>query len=198
MFALFILPAAAQDTQTASNTATATAASVAPAKTVVQKVDKTAPEPGVSDVLKMLDAGVSKDVLKAYVENSTVAYNLTSADIIALKEHGVTDDITVILLKRSAESRAQVAQAASNPNSSTNVPVRVVRYMNSANVDPESEDYFQYYYLYPRTLAYSYQTLGYPFGPYNYSYSTYGPYSYGPYGYGPRFGPAYGPRHFHH
>ncbi len=136
-----------------------------------------APAPaGIGDILKMLDAGVSKEVIRIYVENSTVAYNLSAADIIALKEHGATDDITTALLKHGAELRARApARAevvAAGPGEA---------YRGPFQLDPEGYEYFHYYYLYPRTLASAYQQLA--------------PYATWPYGYGgyPAYGPAYGP-----
>ena len=67
--------------------------------------------PGVEEVFKMVDAGVSKDIVKTFIENSPIAYNLSAGDIIALKEHGVTDDLTAAMVKRRAELSAQAGQA---------------------------------------------------------------------------------------
>jgi hypothetical protein len=136
---------------------------------------------GVQDVLKMVDAGVSKEVIKAYVENARITGNPTSADMIALKQHGVPDDITIALLKRRSQGRSQNAASDSAPGVApypANLP-------NRAYPDPESYDYFQYNYLYPRTLASMYERLGWYSAPY---YSGY-PGGFGPYAYrywGPR------------
>ena len=153
--------------------------------------DKAAPSPGVADILKMLDAGVSKDVIKVYIENSATAYNLSSADIIALKERGVTDEITLALMKHGSENKGQVSTAAAASRATPEpAPVQTVRLVNPGRPDPESYDYFQHYYLQARTLAFTYQTLGYQPGPYGYGYYPpvgYGPYFRGGYGYRPRY-----------
>ena len=129
---------------------------------------------GVDDILKMARAGVSADVIKAYVENSPIAYSLKAADIIALKEQGVPDDITKALVKRGAELHLQVGRSLNAMNNR--------RYYN---LDPESYDYFQYYYLYPRTLAAANQRLfssSTPFfGPSSAPYSYWGPLHFQPF-----------------
>jgi hypothetical protein len=141
-----------------------------------------APEPttgtlttGVEAILKMVDAGVSKDVIKTYIESSPTAYNPSATDLIALKEHAVPDDLTTALLKRGAEIRAQVSQVGANAAART--------YSNSnpgyAYLDPESYDYFRYYYLYPRTLADVYQRLSPCYPAYSYGYCQ--PFPFRPY-----------------
>jgi hypothetical protein len=118
---------------------------------------------GVEEILKMVQAGVSKDVLKAYIETAPIASSLSAADIVVLKERGLPDDLTVALLKRTAELAAQAKETAvSNafPARATGTVslkelVAALRRSQSspASLDPEGYDYFQYYYLYPRTLA---------------------------------------------
>jgi hypothetical protein len=124
---------------------------------------------GVDEVLNMLQAGVSADVIKAYIENSPVAYELSATDLIALKKRAVPDELTMAMMKRGATLRKQVQQA---------VNLAATRRANArANgraygLDPEGYDYFQYYYLYPRTLAaanqrfYSTDTTPPGLGPY--------------------------------
>jgi hypothetical protein len=120
---------------------------------------------GVRDVLMMMDAGVSKEVIKAYVENAPIIGDADGTDLIALKEHRVPDDITIALLKRAAERRRQNSPATSTPSVAT----------YSVSIDPDSYDYFQNYYLYPRTLGYAYERLGgYP-APYPGYYGAFGP-----------------------
>jgi len=132
----------------------------------------------------MNEAGVSKDVLKAFVETSPVDLSPTAADLIALKQRGVPDDITTALLKRCAQIQAQQSQ----PNLRTGTMD-----FPFGPMDPESYSYFQYYYLYPRTLAYSYGRLagycppGYCFGSfpgpgpfYSYPRGAVHPYAAGP------------------
>src|SRR5437660_9592948 len=55
---------------------------------------------GIADILKMVDAKVDAEVIKAYVKSSPILYNPNAAEIIALKDHGVSSDVLVALLQR--------------------------------------------------------------------------------------------------
>jgi hypothetical protein len=132
------------------------------------------PRTAVEDILRMTDAGVSKEVIKAYVENMRRAFAPTATDLIALKQHSVPDDITTALLKRSGEIQTQKAQ----PSPSRAIPTN----SGYGLPDPESYSYFQRYYLYPRTLAFTYGRLG---GYYPQAF----PRSY--YSFNPAFAPGY-------
>ena len=117
----------------------------------------------VDEILKMVQAGVSREVMKSYIETTPVAPHLSAADIVTLKEHGVPDEIMVALMKRGAELAAQ----AKPVGASAEVPARVSgtislnelaavlrsSQLNPGQLDPEGYDYFRYYYLFPRTLA---------------------------------------------
>ncbi len=131
--------------------------------------------PGVEKILTMMKAGVSTEVIKVYIESSPVAYNLTPADLIALKKRGVPDELTAALLRRGATLRAQAAQRP-NPRPAARIYLRRQPY--SGGLDPESYQYFQYYYLYPRTLAAANQRLLTPYA----HYPGLAPYPYGAYG----------------
>jgi hypothetical protein len=135
---------------------------------------------GIDEILKMEQAGISKEVIKTYIDNSPIPYNLSASDLIALKERGVTDDLTTALMKRGAVVRAQANQAAvpgsAEPRASASGaslgPDR------RGHLDPEGYDYFWYYYLYPRTLASANQRFyssGAPLDFYPYSYGYYQP-----------------------
>ncbi len=136
-----------------------------------KRLGRQATSPAVQEILRMLDAGVSKEVVKTYVQSAPASSQPSPSDMIALKEHAVPDEITVALLKRSAE----LAQQGQRPSQSQ---VGVVsappdRAGNPFYLDPESYEYFQYYYLYPRTLANAYDRLGYY--PWSYNPGYYGP-----------------------
>jgi hypothetical protein len=175
----------------------------APAKPAAAAADQsTAPEggarnptqypAGVGEILKMLQAGVSKDVIKAYIESATVAPRLSATDLVALKEHAVPDELTMALMKRGAELAAQAkpigpttegpATAKVSGTMSLNELAALLRsgQLNSGRLDPESYDYFQFYYLHPRTLAWANAQLysGYPpfpwYGP-SRSFGAFGP-----------------------
>ena len=66
---------------------------------------------GIADILKMLDAGVSTEIVKAYIENSPVAYNPSATEIITLKDRGVPADLLSAMLRRGGELRAQAIRA---------------------------------------------------------------------------------------
>jgi hypothetical protein len=117
----------------------------------------------VDEILKMVQAGVSKDVMKAYIETAQVAPHLSAADIVTLKEHSVPDELTVALMKRWAVLAAQPKPAGASAEAPARVSgtitlnelAAVLRssQLNPGQLDPEGYDYFRYYYLFPRTLA---------------------------------------------
>jgi hypothetical protein len=131
----------------------------------------------------MADAGVSPEVLKVYVESSAVMKRPTGADIVALKEHKVSDEVTTLLIKRGTEAEKSIAEARNN------AVARLVssRRTASGGLDPESYEFFQYYYLQPRAMASAYERLA------PYYYPGFG------YGYGSFYGyrPAFSGRAFH-
>jgi len=181
---------AAQGTNSGPQSETRSSEAVKPAsggdKAARQNQQAAAPAPaGIGEILKMLDAGVSSEVIKVYIENSAMAYHLSAGDVIGLKEHGATDDLTTALLKRGAEIRAR---GEASPGVAA--PVFAGAQPGPFHLDPEGYDYFQYYYLYPRTLASAYERLGF-YGPPPYGYGYYPAYgasfSFG-YGYPRRLG----------
>ena len=133
------------------------------------------PPVSIAEVLKMIEAGVSPEIIKAYVEGSPAAYDPNAADLITLKINGVPDDVTAALMKRVAEIKAinqkkKADQAA------------VQRSVGPVAMDPESYDFWWYNHGYPRVMSSSYRQLDpYPGGAY-YSYggSFYPPASYYP------------------
>lgn len=118
---------------------------------------------GIEPILKMMKAGVSKDVIKLYIESSR-PLALTPDDLIKLKDAAVPDDITTAMLKRSAEAKAQAGPA----KASLTAPPGVTGFRG---MDPESYEFWWYHYAYPRTLAYANERL----------YPDYPPYGCGPY-----------------
>jgi hypothetical protein len=190
-------PATPQVTSSASTKpATAEAGQSEPAEPHATRL--TQHQSGIDEILKMVQAGVSKDVMKTYIESTQVASHLSAADIVTLKEHSVPDDVTVALIKRSAELTAQASQAGgtntalakSSGTISLDALVAAIRrgQFSSGQLDPEGYDYFRYYYLYPRTLASANERLF--SSP---SFPVYPPYSrgyYSPWGFRPGpFGP---------
>ena len=78
--------------------------------------------PGVRDVLKMMDAKVDPEVVRAYIKNSPIPFNPTASEIIALKRRDVPDEVITSLMQRGAEVRAQMAQAASQAGPAVAAP----------------------------------------------------------------------------
>lgn len=146
----------------------------APAARVVA-ADKVAPPsqaPAVvntAEVLKLAAAGVSPEVIRSYIESAASVSAPSAADLIALKEHQVPDEVTVALLKRSAEMRGQTTISAATLARVLGSG-RAVNGGFTGGIDPESYAYFQHYYLYPRTLSWVYDQLGYYRYPYPYGY----------------------------
>jgi hypothetical protein len=66
---------------------------------------------GVSEVLKMYQGGISKEVIVSYIENTVLPFHLTADGIIYLQHLGVPQEITAALIRRDGEL---VRQAAAN------------------------------------------------------------------------------------
>jgi hypothetical protein len=143
--------------------------------TEVKPDPKSRYSPGVDEVLRMLHAGVSPQVIRSYIENSPTHYALTPQELIALKKEGVPDELVSAMVQRGGALAAQAAQAAT-PRTVL-VPSSAPRQMYGG-LDPDSYEYFQYYYLYPRTLAEANQRLYTPYP----SFQGFGAYPYGFYG----------------
>lgn len=137
---------------------------------------------GIAEVLKMVDAGVPKDVIKAYIDNSPVAYRPNADEIIALNERGVSREIITALLRRGGELKSKAAQAAQpvqSPPAQSAPSTAVSSYAPAASYAPAPQPVYQDYsypYSYP---VYSYAT--YP----SYSYAS--PYFYSSFSYYPYF-----------
>ena len=121
--------------------------------------------PGIADVLKMADAKLDADVIRAFVKNSPTPYDPTVSEIIALKEHGLSSEIITALIERGGELRAQMAKARESkvvpaaqppyPNAATPYPVEP-----SYGYDTAQPVYAAYPYPYP-VYSYSYLYPGY-------------------------------------
>ncbi len=67
--------------------------------------------PGVQDVVKMKQAGLSDDVILAQVKSSGASYNLTVDQLIALKQAGVSGPIITALMSGNGSTAAAPAPA---------------------------------------------------------------------------------------
>jgi len=135
---------------------------------------------GVGEVLKMLDAKVDSEVVKAYIRNSSTAYNPNAAEIITLKERGVPGDILVAMLQRGGELRGQAGQPAP---AVTEAPGTVPPYRAGMSPQEQQQSYPMDqgysdgggYYPYYSSYAYPYYSYGYPYY-YGGYYGGYWPY----------------------
>jgi hypothetical protein len=158
--------------------------------------------PGIQDVLKMLDAKVDPGVIREFIKNSSIPFNPSAAEIIALKHLNVPDDMITALMQRGAEVRAQMAQmamaqsAAGMAQTYANTASPGSNYATAPNAYPY--EYADYGYGYP---YYSYPYYGYPYyGYYGYPYSYWYWYPFGIYWplYCSFFGSHAFHDHFHH
>jgi hypothetical protein len=117
--------------------------------------------PATSEVLRMVDAGVPTTVIQTYVECTPLTVPLNAADIIELKKHKVSDEIVIALMKQGAKARTLNMQRQ-NEAAARALAIRNAKF---GGLDPESYEYFQYYYLQPRALASVYDRLAPYYGP---------------------------------
>lgn len=141
--------------------------------------------PAIRDILKMLDAKVDIEVVKAYIKSSSIAFNPTASDIIELKRRGVPDELITTLMQRGAEVRAQMAQAVAAqgnvPLSAPNAPPQGYGYDYSTAPAYPYTDYASDYPYYPY-YGYPYYANGYPYNYwwYNaYPWAFYSPFFFG-------------------
>jgi hypothetical protein len=150
---------------------------------------------GVRELLKMAQAGVSQAVLKAYVENSTMLRPPTSADLIALKDHGINDQTATAFIKRAAElEKSREATLAASSVVQANGGAAAAQLGGTrfpGGLDPESYDFWWYNYAYPRTVASANATVLSSIAPYTpfgfggYPLTPYGAYTFDRFGFEP-------------
>jgi len=73
---------------------------------------------GVAEILQMLDTKLDAPVILAYIQNSSILYNLDAADLIALKDHGASADLLMAILHHADELRLRLAQVLYQVNPS--------------------------------------------------------------------------------
>jgi len=153
----------AQEKSTEANAPAKSATAPAKAesdKTAVASSSNATPKPhalpkGIEEVVRMSEAGIAPEVLTRYIESSGTAYEPTGADLIAMKQRGVPDDVTIVMLAKSSAIRAEYEAARKK----IAAPAIVRTLATDGQLDPESYEFFWYHYAYPRALAGSYQTL---------------------------------------
>ena len=73
------------------------------------------PSSPLAQVIKLTQAGVSEDVIMAYVTNSGSTFNLDPDKIIYLKDIGAPDNLVTAMMQRDQVLQAQMAASAYQP-----------------------------------------------------------------------------------
>jgi hypothetical protein len=124
----------------------------------------------VADVLKLAEAKVDPEVIKAYVRTSPTPYNLSATEIIALKEHGISSDILTAMIQHGGELRSQLArtaQPAGNPPVQPPYADTGSAYAPAPAYDYSTQPvYSDYAYASPAYYPYSLGNAGCGFGGY--------------------------------
>lgn len=79
--------------------------------------------PGVADVIKLADAGVSDDVIIAYVDKSDKTFALTTDDIIALNNSKVSPRVITAILSHEGLIEKPQGEVASQPAAPSETPL---------------------------------------------------------------------------
>ena len=163
-------PAAIAPTASTTTNANDSKAGKIEPKDVTAAASRAASRVSLADVLKMVEAGVSPDVIRAFLENSSSAYDPNASDLIVLKTNGVPDSVTTAMMKRAAEIKAI------NETKKTESMARASAAFEAGPVamDPESYDFWWYTHGLPRAMASSIRQ--------NDPYPGIAPYGYGGYG----------------
>lgn len=166
-----VAPAPAKDTSTLKP-ASETAPAAEPTRSALERHS-----PSIDAILQMAEGGVSTNVIKSYVESSLIPFDPTPADLLALKKHGVSDEITMAIIQRGTQLREMTQKNLASAPAPTPPPA-------SAGFDPEGYDFWWYHYAYPRTLASIDQRMASFSSPYAY-------WDYHPFALRPSFALAY-------
>jgi hypothetical protein len=67
---------------------------------------------GVSEVVKMYQGGIGKDIIVGYIENTVLPFHLTADGIIYLQHLGMPQEVTSALIRRDGELQKQAAAAS--------------------------------------------------------------------------------------
>ncbi len=66
----------------------------------------------VTKVIELVEAGAGEEVVRAYVANSSIPYELTLDDILYLRDIGIPDGVVAGMMRRGSELREQQAEIA--------------------------------------------------------------------------------------
>lgn len=178
-FVALVVPVLAAGNALAQNSPAST-----PTATAGQPVAVNQPAPqlsyGVSDVLKLSQAKVGDSTIINYIHNSGNNYGLNAAQIIYLRQQGVSDAVLNAMLNQrsqnaqtastaapsqSAESSAYTAPASTVTTPPTVTYVQTVP-SSSVYIIPDTQTYYYnnwYYYHAPYYGYYPYYGYGWPY-----------------------------------
>jgi hypothetical protein len=109
----------------------ATADDSAQANTPASLPQDIPPGSPLAQVVQMAQAGVNENVIASYINNSGAAFNLTSDQIIYLKDIGLPDDAVTAMMQRDqqlgATSAAQSPPPAATDETATEPPAEVTQ-----------------------------------------------------------------------
>jgi hypothetical protein len=130
---------------------------------------------GVPQVLQLAQAKVSDGIIVSFIQNSGTIYGLNAAEIVYLKQQGVSDPVLNAMLaqrSRLTGSTEPSTTTASSTPASTPAPQPAVTYVETAPAYVPSSTV----YVIPDTQTYRYNAWYYGYRPY--SYAGYYGYSY--------------------
>lgn len=97
------------------------------------------------DIISLTQKGVGEEVLMATVENSKGTFELTTADIIKLKENKVPDKVVAAMIKHRPGARAVDAAVAAQPRAAAPLAPRAAAagdgVLNIENLDDKTWSY---------------------------------------------------------
>jgi len=108
----------------------ATTEKLAPVKPVVEEPPPANLKisPALNEVIKMTKSGVGKEVLMAYINESSQRFDLGADEIIYLNDLGVADEVTTAMIDRDRMLRGVAEAAAPVPDASANATLYAPQY----------------------------------------------------------------------
>ena len=100
--------------------------------------------PGAAEIVKLAQSGVSDDVTVAYIQKSLLPFNLTSANVVYVRDLGLSSAVMTAMLGHDSALAAQQQSAAQQPQYTYNqqlypatIPPGDVPPMTDPNVPPD-------------------------------------------------------------
>ena len=100
---------------------------------------------GLSELVKLLEAGVSEEVIANYIENAPMEYKMTADEIVYLRDLGASDYVITTIMNHSGSATEQlsVIDPAGGPIPGAEAPVdlQVQNPPQNASPSPAQNDY---------------------------------------------------------